>query len=174
MRWIGLLILIGGLLSGLVLQTTLRHVLLIFYAAEYGLAPFFLLLIIWSVVSIFRAKKLSPLSLIGWRIAICLFLCLLLSLAAGIGVHSLRVHATRSAVDTAIKTLDQIKRQTGSYPPQLPTRSGLWEWLGYPIEYQEHKTSFMFRYTDGPEGEGDLNWFDSDGRTWSGNAYSSQ
>jgi len=134
-------------------------------AVLFGLFPAFVLLAVWSLISFFRLRRISPTNRAGWRITTTLFLAAVLSVAVATAICNLRVHITEAGVNKTVQMLGQIKLRTGTYPSTLPKRSpGIFDWLSYPVQGGVSRDGFQFMYLNDPWG--DINILESDGRGW--------
>ena len=146
------IIILLELLSAVILQGSLYHLMLFTLGIAYVLFPFFIVLTVLITIALLKKKGVSK--KLKTAVAIwCVCLGALgLSYGLGLGLQSLRDSATRDYVTEMMSALDQIKTKEGSYPTALPSSLSIQgSFLRYPVFYSSDGKTFRFAYDDPTE-----------------------
>lgn len=151
MRNAAMICLAAAIVTALVFQGTMLHLLLVIIVMELMIAPMLVVLAAIGIVNRVRQRKFGPdyrrcCVLLGFVAAFAV-----ISYILGLGVLELRLTATRQYVTSCFADLDDTKRRTGKYPAQLPSSESIVRTLTYPVEYSSDGNDFRLSIGIQPE-----------------------
>ncbi|MDB4384782.1 hypothetical protein N9Z12_01895 [Opitutaceae bacterium] len=165
-RWVSALI-GAGILSGLLLQGSLLHILLLMIPVVWVVGPLGIACGVAVLVARLRGKKNSR-SMYRTIMALVAYLIFTgVSLSTGSSFHHLKEHQIFAYVEEALPLVDAFYAEKGHYPSTLqecgvPSSPFL---VGKSLSYSGRDQDFSFIYIDNQSFMGGL-LFNSGGREW--------
>lgn len=156
-----------AIISGLILQGTFGHTLIVIFAGILFGAPLVLILVIWFIIGMKRAAEIPNRLRRTFLASVIVCGSMVVSLGTGKAIHHWEITEARNYVANMVPILDQYRNDFGKYPQNLsiigaPTPP---KFLRQVHSYTATNNSFSFEYWDAA-GMLAGYYFDSFSRTW--------